>query len=808
MKPVPKVEKGVELESVSTETFHKPAEKEVRLNNRKLSVEEPEAAAEEEPLKAEKEKSKSSSKSFKNESISESGSSKDEEKGKDRNSDKSPYFLAGKEMSLNKRQLSNEEPEATAEEELLNAGEDKSKSSSRDSKNSSSSKSGSSKDKEKSKDRNRDRSTYFPAEKKMSLKNRQISKEEPEATAKKEPLKVEEKHRNLSSRNSKSRNSADKKESRKRNKNESQDEGIDTEKDRNREKYRESKSSSSSKHRSSSSVDEKGRNGKDMRKSNASIKSSSSSSKEKSENLSLQLRTAPIKRPSPSGDNDSIEPPGKKLKMDNIDNPERLPPKLSAVFLRESSLFMDTIIAAATKAQKKKRQRTPTVTKDGSSTSSSKPTWANTSLLGYENIAPSAIPADESPEKAGLDTKKIGGELKGILLNAKKKGPKRSISWKNEANTSLLGSENIAPSAFSAEESPEKAELDTKKIGSKLKGILLNGRKKGPKRSISWKNESDLVEIRYFEKSPKEPNIMSPCPKHPTISNMTPSNNRINPIMFQQNSISEGSGQLSGKLCGVDIMKAQIMWRVPTIIEQNDPLVEPGNESLKKDIQLAREKSVLQTVYFKKSEIPEEPEEPIQESRVLSDPVHIPLEDPESRVLDFSSSPWPEPKGMAPEPVMQPVLMSIQVPFNPQFNSRPPPPFQGTSPRFVGPGGPMGPGIPYNFVPPHVMPGGNMMGPGPNRPNVGPPNDMMMKNQMHPNVFPQGAMFPHRPNHRRGGLRGGNGNNGGNWVRVNNTRGNWRRGGGGGYHRGGRLCKNVQNHGYCRNRHNCRFVHP
>lgn len=296
---------------------------------------------------------------------------------------------------------------------------------------------------------------------------------------------------------------------------------------------------------------------------------------------------------------------------------------------------------------------------------------------------------------------------------------------------------------------------------------------------------------------------------------------------------------MSRKLANDDTMEPQTMWRMLYICDQPELLAAPGSKSLEKDIQFAREKSVLPAMYFDKRRIPDSPEEPIPENHQMSDPVIIPLEDPESQEIDLRTTPWPEPKGPPPQIEPQPLPpMFPNVPFNPNFNNMgnmpPSVPFVGVPPRFPGPGGPlgpMGPG-PGAFGPPNMM-HNNMMGPPINPPemmNQGPVNPVMYGHgpdgymgpgneqnfPMQQFNGPQGPnmnMFgPNNFNHRggdgdgRGGYRRGGGNNGG-WVRTNGPRNNWKRGRGSGGGRGSRPCKNIQNHGYCRNGDNCPFLH-
>lgn len=357
-----------------------------------------------------------------------------------------------------------------------------------------------------------------------------------------------------------------------------------------------------------------------------------------------------------------------------------------------------------------------------------------------------------------------------------------------------------------------------------VKGVLLYAKKKGPKRSIQWKNEADLVEVRYFELDETE---------------------RVNVTktfmdMAKMDISSEREAlQNSRKLPNEDLMEPQAMWRLLFLIDQPDALVQPGSKSLEKDIQFAREKSVLQALYFDKRKIPDSPDEPMPENHQMSDPVMIPLEDADSQEIDLRNTPWPEPKGSPPhiESQLQPqVFPNLGGQFNTSFPQMPPPAFQNMQPRFNGPG---------NFGPPNIMPNGNIMGP-----NMGPPHDLINPqgqnifgpggpdgggfqnentsnfplpfnppNNMNMNFIPPNNFNMNRPMMNRGGFRrGGGNNNNGPWVRMSGPGpggmgpNNWNRGGGG-HHRGGgggggRMCKNIKNHGYCRNRDNCPFMHP
>ncbi|KAJ8921092.1 hypothetical protein NQ315_015889 [Exocentrus adspersus] len=505
---------------------------------------------------------------------------------------------------------------------------------------------------------------------------------------------------------------------------------------------------------------------------------------------SVQLPTIPAKRPSPPREHrDPIVPPEKKLKIDKVDVPERpgaiklIPPKPKPAVLQESDLFMDALTASATaKKEPKKRKRKPSISKESQHSPSSSPardqpqtpTSPTSPSLGLKNIAPINFYQDTLKTEENADNE------------TKDNAPAENNADGKEDNSENVNNNNKEPLASPATPTDdtngeEPCESKRPKLEGGLRGVLLYTKKKGPKKSISWRAESDLVEVRYFELDETE---------------------RVNVTktfgdMAKMEMTSEREAlQMSRKLANEDTMEAQIPWRLPYIIDQADPLAAPGHKSLEKDIQFAREKSVLQALYFDKRRVPDSPEEPIPENHQISDPVMIPLEDPDTQEIDLRSTPWPEPKGSPPHvepPMAQHMFQSVPSPFVHPFNNMPPPQFQGIPPRFPGQGNPM--------FPPGQMHDG--FGPGPDFNQMF--NQTSMPNNI--NMYPANNNFNnHRQNNRGGGYRRGGGNSG-TWVRMGGP-GNWKRGGGSGGHRGGRLCKNVQNHGYCRNRDNCPFVHP
>ncbi|KAJ3655267.1 hypothetical protein Zmor_014403 [Zophobas morio] len=498
----------------------------------------------------------------------------------------------------------------------------------------------------------------------------------------------------------------------------------------------------------------------------------------------VTLPTIPQKRPSPV--KDLPVPPEKKFKIEIPERPgaiKLIPPKPKPPVLQESDIFMDALAASATsKKEPKKRKRRPSVSKEtpGSPTISQEPqtpTSPVTSPIGLKNIAAPNFYQDT------LQTEQTSADVK-------------------EENQE----ENVERSG-----TPIESEVEKPKTDGTLKGALVYTKKKGPKKSVKF-NDNNLTQIRYFELDETE--------------RVNVTRNFMDMAKMEMTSEREAL-QMSRKLPNEDVMEPQTMWRLPFIIDQTDPLAVPGCKSLEKDIQFAREKSVLQALYFDKRKIPDSPEEPVPENHQISDPIIIPLEDAESQEMDLRNTPWPEPKGSPPpmqENLPPQIFTNMPMPFQ-NFPHGAPSAFQGMPPRF---GPQTGPGV--FGGPPNMMPNGNMMGP----PNMGPPPDMMHQGPLNPAAFgpgpdnfnnpmmndnnfqmpfnpPNMGMFPpNNFNMNRGGGRGGfrrGGNNNGPWIRMNGPGpGNWsNRGGGGGR---GRLCKNVKIHGFCRNRDNCPFIHP
>lgn len=285
----------------------------------------------------------------------------------------------------------------------------------------------------------------------------------------------------------------------------------------------------------------------------------------------------------------------------------------TAPVLQESDIFMDALTASATaKKEPKKRKRRASVSKDSSSPPQS-PT------VSTQQTAPLASPnafKNITPPKFYQDT-----------METSEKENENDITDRNE-ETEAAGSTTPTDSG-----EPAKRISEENKVVSStgLKGVLLHTKRSGPKKSLRWKEESALVEVHTFELDETE--------------RVNVTKTFIDMARMEMTSEREAL-QMSRKLPSEDLMDAQTIWRVPIPQDLPEPLAVPGSKSLEKNIQFAREKNILQALYFNKRMIPDTPAEPDPEIHPMTDPAMIPLEDPEnSAEQEARVMPWPDPKG-------------------------------------------------------------------------------------------------------------------------------------------------------------------
>ncbi|CAG9784507.1 unnamed protein product [Diatraea saccharalis] len=525
--------------------------------------------------------------------------------------------------------------------------------------------------------------------------------------------------------------------------------------------------------------------------------------------------TVPIpKRPSPVH---TESPPEKKLKaVEPLEKPgsiKLIPAKPKPMLLLESDMFMDALNASATnKKEPKKRKRRTSGSKDGNAPSDGSPPHTPSSIVTSPNSESKSVPPRFYQDT--LDTEE------------NKEKPVQGPEIKDNTDAEVPKNE--------PEESMDTTEPHTLTING-LKGVLCYHKRKGPKKSIKWKPDSELEEIQYFELDETE------------RVNVTKT---FTDMKYLERINEREAFQKARNLSNDDIMEEKTIWRPLIPVDVDGQIqVEHGKNSKEKDIQALRQKGTLQPLYFHKSMIPDSPFEPDPETHTYSEPTIIPLEDitgNQDNISDFRNMPWPEPKGTAP-----PSSSNINMP-----TMFPPPiaqfPNGFPNPQFSGVGGFQGPNmVPpdwQNGVPPHLINNGipGPMNPAPLTPGAIPPGNvppgMMMPSEtmmMTPDMFggpngmfpvpPEGFnmqqnMFPMEynlpgpqgpgpegfpvPGNFRGAMRGGRG--GGHWRGKSNN--NWEgepQRGRGGHSRGSRkaVCIYFKRRGSCRHGDNCSFLH-
>lgn len=466
------------------------------------------------------------------------------------------------------------------------------------------------------------------------------------------------------------------------------------------------------------------------------------------------------------------------------------------MLLLESDMFMDALNASATnKKEPKKRKRRTSGSKDGNAPN---------------DASPPQTPVLTSPSS---DSKSV---------------PPRFYQDTLETEDNKEKPANNDSKVDNDEDSDEKMDTSvphTLTVNG-LKGVLCYHKRKGPKKSIKWKPDSELEEIQYFELDETE------------RVNVTKT---FTDMKYLERIHERDAFQKGRNLSNDDVMEEKTGWKPLIPIDLDGQVhVEHGKKSKEKDIQAIRQKGTLQPLYFHKSMIPDSPFEPEPETHPYTEPATIPLEDVtgnQDNVSDFRNMPWPEPKGNAPPhanvampPMFPPNINQFPNGFpNPQFAGVPgfqapnvvPGEWQSGMPPMMNPmaAGALAPGVMApGSIPPGMMmtPENMMMGPEmfgqANAMYPVPPEGFPMQQNMFPMDFnmggpggPPGPDFG--PGNFRGAMRGRGA--GGHWR--GKAAGNWdnsQRGRGGA--RGSRktVCIYFQRKGSCRQGDNCSFLHP
>lgn len=365
----------------------------------------------------------------------------------------------------------------------------------------------------------------------------------------------------------------------------------------------------------------------------------------------------------------------------------------------ETDLFADALTASISKSSRdttaKKRKRRPSESKDGKTVTT--PTSPTTSVIS-------------APLKFYQDTLEEGKEVDN--KDATKANDDKDENGMIKKRNRIEEIEPILTKEEEPEEPPVKKQPGVGTGPDGPPGILKITRTKCKKKSISWKTQETLVEVRYFELDETERvNVTR------TFTDL-----RAKDLQSEKMSII-----MARKLQNEDVMQEKTSWAVLHEVE-NVPAHPLGKESTERKAQSDRERTVLQALYFNRSSIPDTPAEPDYEPAPVSDPKVIALEDvsgnPDS-INDLRLVPWPEPRGDTPK--VEPQRSNISV-FNDFSRQVPPPSIQPwvSAPQNLPPqlGGPfvdplhlaalnMNPlqmgGLPPQFVPPFGPPGGPMM---------------------------------------------------------------------------------------------------
>uniref|UniRef100_A0A0C9RLF1 Ppp1r10 protein n=1 Tax=Fopius arisanus TaxID=64838 RepID=A0A0C9RLF1_9HYME len=518
-----------------------------------------------------------------------------------------------------------------------------------------------------------------------------------------------------------------------------------------------------------------------------------------------------------------------------------IPAKPKPMVLQESDMFMDALTASTKSKEPRKRKRRSSLSKDDK---------ADGKKEGMETKEttppPSSPPVDErSPISIKPDFK----FYQDTLETDEDKALKQEQSDKEEAesreNREGLEDDEGSRTPTNSEDNDEPKgpaspddSSDLKEPSSPnpeiryvdgLRSVLLLQKRKGPKKSLKWKEE--LESVRFFELDETERvNVTK------TFTDMKQMEKQGEREAFQ----------MARKLNTEDVMGEKTKWRMLIPIDLPPPLVEPGKESKEKDVQYAREKGILQALYFNRGMIPDSAAEPDEERHhILVDPKIIPLDDltgNKESEKDFSMTPWPEPKpslvppapvipnvyhqGFPPQGVVHPqgiqgIPMSIQppgmIPMNHMVQEVGAGGWRTGDGKVVVPDVNMGINNMTNitgFPPPNMMPPPGIYNhqghhPGHQGPEGFPGMMMdegfghMQGNFQGPAMFGPGHNFQGPP--PRPGMRG---RGGPGWFRGGPMRGGWP---GRGNWRGGKqppVCRQFTKNGYCRVGDKCQYLHP
>ena len=217
----------------------------------------------------------------------------------------------------------------------------------------------------------------------------------------------------------------------------------------------------------------------------------------------------------------------------------------------------------------------------------------------------------ETPEESDQDKKPNFGKAK------KEKSP-----------TPVLDDEDSNSKSKSGSGSPKSPEGPRE-----VKGILVFHRGRDRvKRKLTWRPDSDLVAVKHFELNEDE---------RVNVNKIKFENMRDMELKMEKAAIkSKGAINESPE-------QPSLQWYTPKkVLVTNKEKFVSGAKSLERDAQAAREKNVLQALYFSKEMTPPSPAEPDAEQFIRQEPSAIPMDDQvgDVGVSDCSKNGWPQPK--------------------------------------------------------------------------------------------------------------------------------------------------------------------
>uniref|UniRef100_A0A5K3EQS1 C3H1-type domain-containing protein n=1 Tax=Mesocestoides corti TaxID=53468 RepID=A0A5K3EQS1_MESCO len=190
---------------------------------------------------------------------------------------------------------------------------------------------------------------------------------------------------------------------------------------------------------------------------------------------------------------------------------------------------------------------------------------------------------------------------------------------------------------------------------SSMVNLSALGVEKKPKKRVSWAPEEKLQQISYFEVDDTERGLY--------LFNVT----RISLAEIRQKEHSL-ERQLFKRHEEVEIKDAK--WYPPSPLELVST-VEPGCKSAERQIQLERERFVLQAIYFTRESIPISPEEPEKEEFEAKLAVEIPLEDLHAKDLLIINDKGDGNSQMSLNPEVADLVKSLALNFNQESNKTP-----------------------------------------------------------------------------------------------------------------------------------------